>query len=71
MHGEHIVRTAELGHIKGILKDIGKYDVKCPLYVIAAGTKLPRGGFRDCTELRKGSCFHFDFAISAEASPVL
>ena len=60
---EHIVKTAKLGHIKGIPKDIGKYDVKCPLCVIAAGTKLPRGKLRDCTEFRKGSCFHFDFAI--------
>ena len=60
---EHIVKTAKLGHIKGIPKDIGKYDVKCPLCVIAAGTKLPRGKLRDCTEFRKGSCFHVDSAI--------
>ena len=60
---EGIVKTAQLGQITGIPKDIGKYDVKCPLCVIAAGTKIPRGNLRDCTEYRKGSCFHFDFAI--------
>ena len=45
---EGIVKTAQLGQITGIPKDIGKYDVKCPLCIIAAGTKIPRGRLRDC-----------------------
>ena len=65
---EGIVKTAQLGQITGIPKDIGKYDVKCPLCVIAVGTKIPRGNLRDCTEYRKESCFHFDFAIFSTES---
>ena len=60
---ERILKTAQLRQITGIPKDIGKYDVKCPFYIIAAGTKIPRGRLRDCSEFRKESCFHVDFAI--------
>ena len=60
---EGIVKTVQLGQISGIPKDIGEYDVKCPLCVIVVETKIPRENLRDCAKYRKGSCFHFDFAI--------
>ena len=60
---EYIRRTAQLGHIKGIPADIGKYHINCPLCKISAATKLPRGGPCDTTELRKGSAFHVDWLI--------
>ena len=43
----NIQKIAELGHIEEIPKDIGKYQVECPLCKIAAGTKIPKGGLRD------------------------
>ena len=60
---DYIQRTAQLGHIKGIPADIAKYNINCPLCKIAAATKIPRGGLRDTTEMRKGSAFHMDWLI--------
>ena len=39
----YIQQTAQLGHIKGIPADIGKYDINCPICKISAATKIPRG----------------------------
>ena len=60
---EYIQKTFQLGHIKGIQKDIALYEVNCPICKIAAATKLPRGPLKDTTELRKGSLIHADWII--------
>ena len=65
---EYIQKTGQLGHIKGIPKDIATYEINCPLCKISAATKLPRGPLKDTTELRKGSRIHADWIIINTAS---
>jgi hypothetical protein len=49
--------------MKGISKEIVKYDINCALSIIEAAPKLPRGRASETPELQKGSAFHIHWLL--------
>jgi hypothetical protein len=65
---DYVRKTATLGNITGLPKQIPDLKYPCPLCKIAAAPKLPRGGPTDSTELRKGDRIHADWIIMNQES---
>ena len=60
---DYIRELAKQGIVKGIPKNLPDLKYQCPICKICKGTRIPRGGPVDHTQLPKGARIHADFII--------
>ena len=60
---EYINMMVKQGLIKGISRSVGELKYKCPICIIAKGTKIPRGIMTTLGDLPPGVRFHLDWMI--------